>query len=120
MTVIADGIFFDDGTFIGPDTTNFFTEVKTQMDARHEILTLVQNDLKAGKKVDEIFKELETIRDQQRVELGTSPSADEFHAYFRSLFAQDVLGMKELWGADKAIENVQLLLSKPWVNLRKL
>lgn len=120
VTVIADGIFFDDGTFIGPDTTDFFTEVKTQMDARYEILNEVQNDLKAGKKIDEIFRGLETIRDQQRVELGASPSPDEFRAYFRRLFAQDILGMRELWGADKAVENVQLQLSRPWVKLRKL
>jgi len=35
MTVIADGIFFDDGTFIGPDTSNFFAETKAQLDARY-------------------------------------------------------------------------------------
>ena len=120
VTVIADGIFFDDGTFIGPDTTSFFTEVKSQMDARYEILRGVQNDLKAGKKVDEIFRRLEKIRDQESVRLGEHPTSDEFRTYFRNLFARDVLGNKEVGGADKAIEDVQLLLSKPWVNLRKL
>ena len=120
MTVTADGIFFDDGTFIGPDTTGFFTAVKSQMDARYEILRGVQNELKAGKKAGEIFRGLERIRDQEDVKLGDRPTADEFRSYFRNMFARDVLGKKELWGADKAIEDVQLQLSKPWVNLRKL
>ena len=48
MTVTADGIFFDDGTFIGPDANNFFAKVKTQMDARYELLQGVQSDLKSG------------------------------------------------------------------------
>jgi hypothetical protein len=54
------------------------------------------------------------------VTLGDNPTSNEFHKYFRSIFAQDVLGDKELRGKDKAIEEVQLLLSRPWVNLRKL
>lgn len=119
VTVIADGIFFDDGTFIGPDTT-LFTEVKSQMEARYEILQGVQNDLRAGKSADEIFRGLERIRDQESVELGENPTSDEFRTYFRNLFAQDLLGKKELWGADRALEEVLLLLSRPWVSLRKL
>lgn len=118
MTVIADGIFFDDGTFIGPDTNGFFTEVKSEMDARYEILRGVQNDLKSGKKADEIFKELERVRDLGAVKPGELPTADG--SFFRSVFAKDVLGRKEFFGVDKTIEDIQLQLSKPWVTLRKL
>ena len=49
MTVTLDGVFFDDGTFIGPDTNDFFAKVKAQMDVRHEVLQGVQSDLKSGK-----------------------------------------------------------------------
>ena len=90
------------------------------MDARYEILRGVQNELKSGKKASEIFRRLERVRDQEGVKLGEHPTADEFKSYFRNMFARDILGKNELWGADKAIEDVQLQLSKPWVNLRKL
>lgn len=120
VTAIADGIFFDDGTFIGPDTTDFFTEVKSQVDTRYEILRGVQRDLEAGKKASEIFKGLEKIRDQEDVTLGDHPTPEEFHTYFKIVFARDVLGNKAIWGADKAIEEVQVQLSRPWVKLRKL
>jgi hypothetical protein len=120
VTVIADGIFFDDGTFIGPDTTDFFTEVKSQVDARYEILRGVQSDLVAGKNAGEIFKGLEMIRDREEVTLGEHPTSDEFRTYFRNIFARNVLGSKEIWGAEKAIEEVQVQLSRPWVRLRKL
>jgi hypothetical protein len=119
MTVTADGVFFDDGTFIGPDTTDFFARVKTQMDARYEILQRVRNELTSGKTPDEVFRGLEQIRDSEGHE-NIGDTLDELRGYFRKLFARDILGKKEVWGADKAIEEVQQMLSKPWVNLRKL
>jgi hypothetical protein len=119
MTVTADGVFFDDGTFIGPDTTDFFANVKTQMDARYEILQGVQNELKSGKTPGEVFRGLEKIRDREGRE-NSAETIDERRSYYRNLFAQDVLGRKEVFGTDKAIEEVHRLLTKPWVKLRKL
>lgn len=116
MTVTADGIFFDDGTFIGPDTTKFFSKVKTQMDVRFEILRGFQKELQSGKNPDDIFKGLEQIRDLEETQGGT----DEIRSYFRSLFARDLLGMKHTFGTEKAIQTIQLQLSRRWVELRKL
>jgi hypothetical protein len=120
MTVTLDGIFFDDGTFIGPDTSNFFLKVKTQLDARYELLQWVQNELKAGKSPGDVFKGLEQIRDREGQPQGEELTMAELRAYFRKKYAQDVLGKKEMWGPDKAIEDIQQLLSKPWAKLRKL
>ena len=120
MTVIADGIFFDDGTFIGPDTSHFFSQVKAQVDTRYEILREVEKDLKSGKSSSEIFRELEQIRDHEKAPDGGEMTLDELHSYFRKVFAQDVLAKKNVGGPDKAIQDIQQLLSKPWVNLRKL
>jgi hypothetical protein len=119
MTVTADGVFFEDGTFIGPDTTNFFARVKTQMNVRSEIYQGVQNELKSGKTPGEVFRGLEQIRDREGLEYSDE-TIDELRSYYRNLFARDVLGKKEVWGTDKAIEQVHQLLSKPWVKLRKL
>lgn len=119
MTVTLDGIFFDDGTFVGPDTTNFFARVKTQMDARYEVLQGVRNELKSGKTPGEVFRGLEQIRDRERQDSGGG-TIDELRSYYRNLFARDVLGRNEVWGTEKAIEQVHQLLSKPWVKLRKL
>lgn len=120
MAVTLDGVFFDDGTFIGPDTNDFFAKVKTQMDARYEVLRGVQSDLKSGKKPDEVFKRLEQIRDSERQDSGGEMTMNELRSFYRHMFARDVLGMKEMWGADGAIANVQRQLSRPWVTLRKI
>lgn len=120
MTVTLDGVFFDDGTFVGPDTNDFFAKVKTQMDVRYEVLRGVQSDLKSRKDPTEVFRGLEQIRDRERQVSGGEMTINELRSFYRHMFAQDVLGMKEMWGADGAIANVQRQLSKPWVTLRKL
>lgn len=120
MTVTLDGIFFDDGTFIGPDTTEFFDRVKTQMDTRYELLQGILNDLKTGKAPSEVFRGLEQIRDREGQPQGGEMTRKELRSYFRNKYAQDVLGKKEMWGPDKALEDVQQMLSRPWAKLRKL
>jgi len=120
MTVTLDGVFFEDGTFIGPDTNDFFAKVKTQMDVRHEVLQGVQRDVKSGKDPTEVFKELEQMRDRERQQSGGEMTTNELRSFYRHMFAQDVLGMKEMWGVDGAIANVQRQLSRHWVTLRKL
>lgn len=120
MTVTLDGVFFDDGTFIGPDTNDFFIKVKTQMDVRYEVLRGVQSDLLSGKDPTEVFKGLEQMRDRERQLSGGNMTMKELRSFYRHMFAQDVLGMKEMWGAQGAIANVQRQLSRRWVTLRKL
>jgi hypothetical protein len=120
MTVTLDGVFFDDGTFVGPDTNDFFAKVKTQMDVRYEVLRGVQSDLKSGKDPTEVFRGLEQIRDRERQVSGGEMTMNDLRSFYRHMFAQDVLGMKEMEGADGAIAKVQRQLSRPWVTLRKL
>lgn len=120
MTVSLDGIFFDDGTFVGPDTTKFFDHVKTQLNARYELLKGVQNALEAGKDPSEVFRELEQIRDREGHPQGGEMTTTELRSYFRNKYAQDVLGKREMWGSDKALEDVHQMLSRPWARLRKL
>ena len=38
VTVSIDGAFFDDGTFVGPNTTGFFEEIAAQVKARRDLL----------------------------------------------------------------------------------
>jgi len=96
MTVIVDGVFFDNGAFIGPDTIGLFTRVKSELDARHELLRAIQNDLESGKKAEEVFKELERMRDAKPVRLGELPTADQFRDFFRILFCQRCFSHKRI------------------------
>jgi len=110
--------FFDDGIFVGPDTISFFTHVETQMAVRHEVLQKVQSELKSGKTPTEVFHGLEQIVNSQSAE--PRGETEMSRTDFRKLFARDVLGMRNVWGVDKAIEKIQQQLSKPWVKPRKI
>jgi hypothetical protein len=114
MTVTVDGIFFDDGTFVGPDRNSFFANGQTQMDVRFETLMGFQKEIKSGKNTAAVFKELEQISED------TKGGNDPVRSKYRSLFAKDILGMKSTWGTEKAIETVEQQLGRPWVKLRKL
>lgn len=120
VTISLDGLFFDDGTFLGADTTGFFNEVKSQMGARYEILSEVENGVKSGANVDGILKKLEQIASQPMPDLEESPSRSEYMNSFRILIAKDILGMKAVFGTKKAIEDVHQQLSIRWVSLRRL
>ncbi|MCA1577769.1 MAG: hypothetical protein LC794_10475 [Acidobacteria bacterium] len=121
MTIIADGIFFDDGTFVGPDTRDFFAKVKTQVEVRHEVLERFQSELTSGKTPTDVFRGLEQAHAREFEPAGEREmSADETRAYFTNLFARDLLGTKTVLGEHKTIENVQRQLSRPWVTLRRL
>jgi hypothetical protein len=120
LTISVDGVFFDDGTFVGPDTTGFFNEAQYEIDARYEILNQVESDLKSGVRVEDVFTKLEQIAGQAMPELPELPSRAEYLNFFRGIFAKNILGMKHLYGTERAIEDVHQQLSKPWVKLRKL
>lgn len=117
MTITLDGVFFDDGRFVGPDTIGFFTHVETHVAMRREVFQKVQTELKSGKTPTEVFQGLEQIANSD----STEPRAETemSRTEFRKLFARDVLGMRNTWGVDKAIEKIQLQLSKPWLKPRK-
>jgi hypothetical protein len=104
---------FDDGTFVGPDTTGFFNEAEYEIDARYEILNQVGEDLKSGVRVEDVFTKLEQIAGQVMPELPELPSRAEYLNFFRGIFAKNILGMKHLYGTERAIEDVHQQLSKP-------
>ena len=118
VTITVDGVFFDDGVFVGPDTIGFFAHVDTQMAVRHEVLEKVQSELKSGKTPAEVFHGLEQIVNSESSE--PRGETEMSRADFRKLFARDVLGMRNVEGVDKAIEKIQLQLSKPWLKPRKI
>ena len=102
MTITLDGIFFDDGRFFGPDTIGFFTNVDTHVAMRREMFQKVLTEVKSGKTPTEVFRGLEQIASSQSTE---PPGETEVsRAELRKLFARDVLGMRNTWGVEKAIE----------------
>jgi len=120
ITVSLDGAFFDDGSFIGSDSTNFFGAVKAQIDAKYDLLRDVQDSLKSGKASGEILRGLKELADGQEVDLGPESTASDYYNYFKKVYAQEYVANSEHSGGDKAIKEAVKQLERPWAKLRKL
>ena len=120
ITVSIDGVVFEDGTFVGPDTTNFYSEIKAEMKASYDVLHEIEVGVKDGTPIDEVFKHIEEMANAPATQLGPAPTTTEFYSFYKKLFAKDTLGTKNLYGAEEAVKRALKQLSTPWVKVHKL
>lgn len=141
IVVSIDGAFFEDGTFVGDDTTGFFKEIKAHVDAEYDLLTDIalaksrkETPESIYSRVSEIVKGRSQIYNQHKSQSGeasskfssesieSSPTYDQFTGDYnteRINYAQHLLRMKDSLGSDRAlIESLKPLL-KPRIQLRK-
>lgn len=119
ITIVLDGVFFADGSFAGPDATGFFDAVKSEVDAKLDILNGFQEGIRKGKPSDEIFKEITDISDEPDVDLGPDSTASDYYRFHRKIFAQELLSQQQSSGSEQTIKHALKRLEKPWVKLRK-
>lgn len=123
ITVSIDGIFFRDGTFVGPDTTQYFTGMKAQIDARRELAESLRQDIRAQKSSSEMFSRIESLSKESAARADSKAAPDEYYnqIYKRSmqLYAQEVLRIRRVRGDDKALEYTQSPLEETWPTIRK-
>ncbi|HXU35633.1 MAG TPA: hypothetical protein VN937_04670 [Blastocatellia bacterium] len=120
ITVSLNGAFFDDGTFVGPDESQFFSKVKAQLDARYDVYKRVQDMLLSQKPSDKILRYVTDLASMPRVSLGHSSSPDEFYDFFKRFYGQEISRIWSKSGAQSAIHYVETTISKPWATLKKL
>jgi hypothetical protein len=123
ITVSIDGVFFKDGTFIGPDTTQYFTGMKAQIDARKEFAESLRQDIRAQKIPGEMFSRIESLSKDIAASVDSNAAPDEYYnqIYKRSmqLYAQEVLRIRRVRGDNKALEYTQSSLDETWPTIRK-
>ncbi|MBD0371860.1 MAG: hypothetical protein ICV60_13555 [Pyrinomonadaceae bacterium] len=120
ITVSIDGLVFEDGTFVGPDTTGFFDNLKALQDAKRNILEEVQRDIKQKKSADEVFSKLETIANGPKTSLGRAKTATEKYNHYFKRYASELLSMKKYSDGETAIKKALKDLDKNWIKLKKL
>jgi hypothetical protein len=119
LTVSIDGAFFDDGTFVGPDTAGFFDETKAVIGAKYDLLNEIAHGLSKGKSKDAIFKDLEDAANQPEVRLNSKSSAADYYNYHKRLYADEISRSRNVLGDEKALAMAQRPTKKPWRVLRK-
>jgi hypothetical protein len=118
-----DGVFFDDGSFIGPDEAGLFNQIKSQVEAKIELRREIKEKLTRGTPADEIFKDLASEANAAApANLASITTSEGHRAYFRKFFANVFLQQSKAYGQDKGLEMALGPMGKgrPEPRLRKL
>lgn len=120
ITVSLDAAFFEDGTFVGPDTTNFFEQTQAIVNAKRDFLNELAAGLSnSGGNRDSLYGRLRETSNQPIESLDSKSTPADFYNYFKQLSATEFLRMKDVQGEDGAIEMALRPTNKSWATLRK-
>ncbi|MGH9822552.1 MAG: hypothetical protein ACREDR_04785 [Blastocatellia bacterium] len=121
MTVSIDGAFFSDGSFVGPDSTGYFSEFKALADADQDLLAEIARARQSGKGSAEIFDRISALANQNCCDsLQADSTPMEQYKYHSKRFAQNLLRMRTvLKDDDKALSTALVRLPSQRANLHK-
>lgn len=119
ITVSLDGVFFDDGTFVGPDTTQFFAYVEALQSARQDMFREVKRGLMQGKTATEMLDQVAKAAKGSEVRLSSAATSSDFYNFHRNIVSKEILKMRERSGDDRASKFSVEELDKSWLKLRK-
>lgn len=119
ITIRLDGALFDDGSFVGQDTSGFFDAIKAEIESKQDFLREIQNGLQQGKSAAEISKQIESLTSTPAISLGSNSTYLDYYNYYRKELAEEYLRYKEASGDDNASKHALKQLNKPWTKLRK-
>src|SRR2546423_878240 len=119
ITISLDGVFFDDGSFAGPNETGFFEAVKAEVDARHDLLVDIQKGIQQGKSADEIIRSLEVLEAAPEVDIGLNSTPSDYYKYNKKRFAEKFLNIARHLGNTEAVQLLVKKLDRPWASLRR-
>jgi hypothetical protein len=118
ITVSIDGIFFEDGTFVGPDTTGFFEDIEADISAKRDLFEEIAFVVARNQSLDRLFSDIEQI--------AKTPIPDrklnraDVYVISKRMHAQGLLRMRAAMGGEKAVAISLHELRQPWPKLRKL
>lgn len=120
ITVSIDWAIFEDGTFVGSDTSGFFAKFEAQRNAKYDLLAQMRDDLAQGKSFDDVFNQLQTAANKPAAPLLYGSSPDAYYSFFQRLYAREILSIRSSQGDERAVKYTLKSLNKSWPTLRKM
>jgi hypothetical protein len=122
LTVSLDGVFFEDGSFVGPDASQFFEVTKAAVDANRDVLewlaSAVRRREQKGENVESVFSELQgMVKDLSQPFKGTPADSYGIH---KLRAVEVILRVREKLGAARVVREELKKLESQWPVLRKL
>jgi hypothetical protein len=119
ITISIDGVFFEDGTFVGPDTTQYFARIKANIDAKRDLLQEIAFAMEHKRTYDEIFGDMEELANSPKNIERADASPGEYYEYYKKIYADEVVRMRRAMGNEKAIAMSLQPLRRQWPVLKK-
>lgn len=113
ITVSLDGAFFDDGQFVGPNTSHYFERIKAEVDAKRDLLTKIADADKKPDGVDHVFETLQTGGDEDSLPTYVEATPEAQYQYYSKAYAREILNMKDAYGKEKAAAYFRALHNLP-------
>jgi hypothetical protein len=118
ISVSIDGAVFEDGSFVGPDETGFFSRVQTEMTARRDLYREFQDMLSSGKPDADVDARLAELTANKGIpSMNVTPP--EQYDRFRNMFARELTRVWQKLGRQGALDFLNSRLSHPWATLYK-
>lgn len=118
ITISVDGAFFDDGTFVGPNTTGYYERIEAQVRAKRDLLEEMNKAAGQGKKADEVFQVLDQYRSLPQSSLGGEPTPSEVYDFWKKTYADEAHRRKGA-GAQPVLDSLISQYRKAWPGLKK-
>jgi hypothetical protein len=116
ITVSIEGAFFDDGTFVGPNS-DLFERYKASMDAERDLYQEIQFALSHGKTSEEALKDVEEWASSPDAVPAATPT-DHYNSRKKTV-AQHLIRMSDSRGPEAAIRMALEPLSRQWLVLTR-
>jgi len=118
LTVSLDGVFFDDGGFVGPNTTGFFERMQAIVRAKLDLLRDIQVAASEGKE-EEVFEAITAKSLEPDSMMTSTASPEDYYKYYTKLFATELSGMRSVYGTQKLVPYVKTLNNQSRPILKK-
>src|SRR6185295_4351954 len=97
ITVSLDGVFFDDGTFVGPNVSGFFERIQAMVSAKLDLISEIALANEQGK-VEEAFDSVRAKGVVADVKITSESTPEDYYRYYSKLFAGEISAMKMHYG----------------------
>lgn len=118
--ILLDGAFFDDGSFVGTDTTNFFDVVETHVRAKRDVMSAVAKALDNSSAPDELDRILKSKAETKASEFRDLSNPEEQYKYTVKMFVTYFTRLNEVSGREGLIYQINQFKSRSLPKIRKL
>ena len=126
INVSLDAALFDDGTFVGPNTTHYFERLQAQLGSKQDLVRELMKQYHEGRKPDDIANYVEvesaSLKRSSKTKPTIDPTFEELYNTYREQYCDQILRIKEgTKDADRSLRQwIWLSVPKPGGHVLKL